>query len=456
MKKIYIKLVAMALALILSVTVASMASYAWLVLSQNPVATGIQVAIGGGNTILTAPDIQEEVNGQIYHYPGKFSPTMNFSREKSYDYLKELGNLTPVSTYNGIDWFLPAYYSANDPEVQDGRVPSGQLKDIREFTIDGELAHANLPASETELIEKGSYLYLDFWVVSPGGDYTLRLSTPTTEGDDSGGSFVVDLLEPEKSGDSYALRYPRGEASTAVRVGFLANPYQLTDDTMQHYLNSGYYNEMYTSLRGMYLEPNTGTVYFADDRFTIYEPNGDSHPSPNADLNGQYVQTNPISLVNGTITDAVPLLSDRLTVQRASLWKEGTAGSNQKAIQETFQASLMNLTQEALGKATESQLADRFYNEYLQGQLSHYVKKGAFVKSTQHLKDAGKVVSKETLDLDTWQAGATEDAYIIQLERNVPQRIRMFIWLEGQDIDCIDSVASSRFAVNIELAGGSK
>jgi hypothetical protein len=52
-------------------------------------------------------------------------------------------------------------------------------------------------------------------------------------------------------------------------------------------------------------------------------------------------------------------------------------------------------------------------------------------------------------------AGATDDVYIIQLERNVPQRIRMFIWLEGQDIDCVDSVNSARFAVNIELAGGS-
>ena len=29
----------------------------------------------------------------------------------------------------------------------------------------------------------------------------------------------------------------------------------------------------------------------------------------------------------------------------------------------------------------------------------------------------------------------------------------MFIWLEGQDLDCVDSVNTARFAVNIELAG---
>ena len=53
-------------------------------------------------------------------------------------------------------------------------------------------------------------------------------------------------------------------------------------------------------------------------------------------------------------------------------------------------------------------------------------------------------------------SGATEDVIIIELEQNVPQRIRMFIWLEGQDIDCPASANSAIFAVNIELAGGTK
>lgn len=50
-------------------------------------------------------------------------------------------------------------------------------------------------------------------------------------------------------------------------------------------------------------------------------------------------------------------------------------------------------------------------------------------------------------------AGATDDAYIVDLERNVPQRIRMFIWLEGQDVDCTNDVKQSGVVVSIELAG---
>ena len=98
---------------------------------------------------------------------------------------------------------------------------------------------------------------------------------------------------------------------------------------------------------------------------------------------------------------------------------------------------------------------DTFYGTYLQGQISPYVTKGAFIKKTSDLyKFGSSATAKELASLDS--KGATEDVYIIKLERNVPQRIRMFIWLEGQDVDCVDSVRSSSFAVNIELAGGTQ
>lgn len=116
MKKIYAKLILITVTLLMSVSVVAMSTYAWFVLSKNPVATGIQVAIGGGNTILIAPDITEVVNGTVYHYPGKFSDKMNFAQYESYDYLKDLGGLNPVSTIDGINWFLPTYYSVTDEE----------------------------------------------------------------------------------------------------------------------------------------------------------------------------------------------------------------------------------------------------------------------------------------------------------------------------------------------------
>ena len=54
------------------------------------------------------------------------------------------------------------------------------------------------------------------------------------------------------------------------------------------------------------------------------------------------------------------------------------------------------------------------------------------------------------------KAGATIDAVIVSLKKNVPQRIRMFVWLEGQDIDCTNEAALKTLLLNLELAGETK
>lgn len=450
MRKIYIKLIAMSMALILSVTMVIMTSYAWLVLSGNPVATGIQVAVGGGNTILTAPDVvYQGGDGKRYHYPGRFSDKLNFGQQKNYSYLKNLGNLTPVSTSNGIDWFIPDYYSRNDPEVLQGRALNGALKDISDFQIDSELKYANLDPSvekEEKKIQEGSYVYLDFWVVSPGGDYELRVSTG--EGTAKTGSFVIDLLMPQPAGNSYVLAQPAGSAAAAVRVGFLANDVMLQDDTMFYYQESDSFDSRFSMLRGVYQEPNSGTPYLDADRFTIYEPNGDYHPATGR--TGIYQETKPLGLVDGRILE-VPV-SRNLTVQRHSTWAAAEKGTGTE-IEQRFQSALISSLAPVL---EQEELANLFYGTYLQGQFAPYVNKGKFFASTEDLYkylNGEGIVKAESIEGNLLQAGATEDVHIIQLERNVPQRIRMFIWLEGQDADCVDSVDSSRFAVNIELAG---
>ena len=449
MKKIYAKLIMITVTLIMSVSVVAMSSYAWFVLSENPVATGIQVAIGGGNTILIAPDITEVVDGTAYHYPGKFVDKMNFAKYESYDYLEDLGGLNPVSTADGVNWFLPAYYDNNDKAVREGEVISGSLKNVEDFVLDDKLKHANLPKSEKELIEAGSYIYLDFWVVAPEADYTLRISTPYASGDESGGSFVVDLLQPvgSNNGTGYTLAYPEHRADAAARIGFLANPNRLIDDTMLHYQNSVYFNERYTSLQGFYYDPGI-MVEDENNRFTIYEPNADSHPDGIA-IHGSYMETRPIALIDG-----VPVtvsIKDRLTVQKASSWTMAPNGYD-TAIEQRFQAAVLGMD---LKNMDRRDIKAAFYDSYLQGQISPYVTKGAFIQRTSDLyKFGGSATAAEMQTLDS--KGATEDVYIIKLERNVPQRIRMFIWLEGQDVDCVDSVRSSSFAVNIEFAGGTK
>ena len=443
MNKIHIKLISMVLMLVLLFAVVGASSYAWMILSSNPAATGIQVAIGGGNTVLIAPDIREVAqDGTVYHYPGRFSDKMNFSQQPAYEYLRQLGNLNPVSTANGVDWILPTYYESSDPEVEQGLVPNGTIKDIDRFLVDSELRYANLPANDGEAIEKGHYIYLDFWVVSPANAYKLRVSTGVNELD--GGSFVIDLPTPVSSGRGYTLQEPEAGAAAAVRVGFLANDLLLMDDSAAKYRQSPAYDSRFSQLKGLYQEPNTGTAYLDANRFTIYEPNGDYHPLlPRID--GTYVETKVLALLDGRIVEN--RTRDSLTVQAKSTWTV-PSGSEVSALEQRFQTALFAGTWDDL---SVEKMADRFYDQYLQGQIAPYVKKGGFVWNTDNLYaqlGAGEA------SLSGEQSGATDDAVIIELERNVPQRIRMFIWLEGQDVDCVEQIASTRFGVNIELACG--
>ena len=418
MTKIYVKLIAMALALILSVSVVIMSSYAWMVLSGSPAVSGIQVAIGGGNTILIAPNVTKDG----YNIPGHFSDKMNFGTQDSYSYLADIGGLSPVSTSNGIDWFLS------------------------EEKTDSFLEYANL-SGDDEKIREGSYIFLDFWVVSPSGDYTLRICTGD---EDSGGSFVIDLQDVEKlaDGNGYTLSKPESVASSAVRIGFLTNDTQLTDDSMLVYSKTYQYDKRFTALKGWYQEKGTQTVlYLPNDRFIIYEPNGDYHPAK-TELNGSYVKTVPMS------TNENYNIWSNLAVQLSNGWLLSQTGTGATAIEEKFQTFLRGYSTE--GK-TEAEIKAAFYAN-LQGQISPYVEKGDFIKYSAnlgtHLSQNDTVSSEALLTED--KAGAAEDVFIIDLEQNVPQRIRMFVWIEATDIDCEAIEGTASFAVNIELAGGSK
>ena len=430
----------MALALTLSVSVLIMSSYAWMVLSSNPAATGIQVIIGGGNTILIAPNV---VTDEGYNIPGNFSDKMNFSgygMDKSYGYLSKVAGLTPVSTSNGREWFVSGnkvdmfYENANLPKY-----------------VEDENGNEIL----NQKVGEGNYIYLDFWVVSPSGNYDLRISTG--EGTSEGGSFVIDLPEPKietaEDGTVTGTLYQEDgkSAAASVRIGFLANPIMLEEE-MQAYVNSVYNDDRFKSLRGFYREPNSGSFAIDSEKFTIYEPNGDFHPL-DEELDGSYVQTKPLMLSGNEVVENTDIW-DYLTVQLKSDW---ALAGEQKLIEQVFNTNVIG--NKDLKEADEKTLSDYFYRGILGGQLSTYVEKGYFITKTETLESAVNAANGNVSAIQIerlLQSGATEDVVIIELEQNVPQRIRMFIWLEGQDIDCPASANSARFAVNIELAGGTK
>lgn len=453
MKKIYSKLIAITMALVLSVSVVVMSSYAWFVLSSSPAMEGMQITIGGGTTILVAADMSREIDGKVYHYPGNFNSTLNFSKYQNYDYLKNLCGLTPVSTADGINWFIPDYYDLTDEKVQAGTALAGTIKLENEFIRDAMLVYANLTEDEEKLVEQGHYIYLDFWVVSPGENYSLRVSTG--EENNEGGSFAIDLMDAVESESGLTLAGDGTDASASVRIGFLVNPDPLQESEYAVYQGGSTYSEQYSSLRGSYTEPGSGSiVYSGDYHFTVYEPNGDYHPGQTPVENGCYAVTSPLGLTGDGVSRVS--IKSRLTVQKKNEWSPAAIGEGTQ-IEQRFKTAII---EQSFGNSTLEAITSNFYQNYLGGQVAPYVSPGQFVKNTENLYNAAApaenadcaVVSGDYLSGE-YTAGATDDVFIIELEKNVPQRIRMFIWLEGEDIDCVNNVNDSSMAINIELAG---
>ena len=426
-KKAYIKIACTAAALLCAMAMIVMSSYAWLTASTSPVAEGIQVAVGGGSTILLAPDV---VNDEGKHYPGAFGATLRLDDLLGTD---AYSGLTPVSTADGLSWYLPAYYTENDPEVLARTSKAGDLKPYDQFLCDETLTYANLSAGD-EKAAKGSYLYVDFWVVSPGSRYELRVSTSD---DASGaGSYVVDLPQVVETKAGFAMQTPEYPASESLRVGFLVNQNAAADSVAAYAADGG--DQRYTKLMGDYQEKGKLTSdLYSYNRFHIYEPNGSSHTAKGET---GYIATYPLGR-NGTSVTGIPV-GGKLSVQMASQWEENK-------VNDLFTASV----KQAGDTATAADVQVQLYKT-LAGR-SDYVNKGQFIQNTGKLyENLGQdgTVSQDTLARMA-KAGANESNSIVTLERNVPQRIRMFIWLEGQDADCVSGASVSGFAMRIELAG---
>lgn len=448
MNKIKTKLIAAVLSVLIAASLIVVSTYAWLTISSEPEIGGINIQIGGSNTIMLAADmVVDNGDGTVSHYPGAFSQTLRFSDYETYNYIAQLGTLSPVSTYDGVHWVLPAFYEESDPLVQQGMAVAGQLKDYSLLPVDSSLQYANLTAAQQDPEQKGSYAYLDFWVVSPTGKCQLRVST----GNDSDtGSFVIDELmpTPNAEGNGYVLTAGDVTAAASVRIGFLTNQEAADYTDVQKYLGSPDYSDTYTHLLGRFQEPGEGADRYTQlpNRFTIYEPNGNLH----ANGSKHYQITRPLRVQDGKTSPAD--ISQRLAVQLTNSWLTDP-GSGQLLLARDFLTATFTM-QDKSGE----ELKNYFYQRYLQGAFSPYVQKGYFVDSTQALygdADANGIVADSSVALQTADR-ATDEITITTLQKNVPQRIRMFIWLEGQDADCVNIGDVSSFIINLEFAGNGK
>ena len=423
-RQYHIKILASALLIVLSLSMLVMVTFAWYVMSTAPEVSGMQIKIGS-DTIRVAPDCKDE-SGQ--HYPGAFQGVLETDTTAIPE---DFWGLIPVSTADGKHWFSATYESLEN---------GGDQKE--EYLEDTTLSSANLTARPKS---GGNYLYLDFWVVAPK-DYDLRVST-ATQGSGQSGSYVK--VFPQVKMDAaghYSLDETQRQAESSLRIGFLVNEDVVSGES---YKNSDTYDTAYKILKGVYQEQGK-ELPTSQTSFTIYEPNCDWHAD--TQFSDQYKETKPLALGVDGKPQPVTLESvqTKLAAQTSATWTLADDGKQTKLAQ-ALQTALLDAKTTNRSVTNAQSAGEYLLNQYLKGQLSGYITSGQFVKSTRDLQD-GVRLDKENIE----KSGAADDAVIVSLKKNVPQRIRIFVWLEGRDIDCTNEAALKTLLLNLELAGETK
>ncbi len=421
-RRYQIRILASALLIVLSLSMLVMVTFAWYVMSTAPEVSGMQIKIGS-DTIQVAPDCTD-TTGQ--HYPGTFQGALEVQENTSL--LENFWGLIPVSTADGKHWFSATY----QPLEQGGE----QVEDT--YLEDTILQYAN---RTTRPQSGGNYLYLDFWVVSPK-DYDLRVST-ADQGSDQSGSYVKVFPQVTEENGTFALDESQRQAEASVRIGFLVNEDAVSSE---RYKQSEGYDSAYKILRGNYQEPG----YRPDDsetQFTIYEPNCDWHVQTQE--NGKYLQTQPLAWKDGKV-QSVTLESAgvRVAAQTQSTWTK-TEDNSQSRLARDLEMALLDAKVSKKDITDAKSAQEYLMTRFIQGETTGYISSGRFIENSNSLQN-------EAATADMAQAGAAADAAIVSLKKNVPQRIRMFVWLEGQDTDCTNEAALKTLLINLELAGESK
>lgn len=309
---------------------------------------------------------------------------------------KTEGILRPISTYDLINWYVPEY-------SMDGSV--NNLSRVSMTDI------ANKPYVEGEESQDGNYIvYKDIWVRTRDADnsYDLRLNNPAK--DPSSKKPIID--EGETNFGTYVLWTPTWDDEE--------NKLKLQDDLMS------------TIRIGFQVFPE-GSEDETQAKVFIYEPNCNLHNGLGSEANLQ----SEVYYVYGTGADAKQIgqysLGSNATVTNVPK-KNGTSYTMVSQMVENTGANHYVIRQK---KSSWNTASFTSVND-IQDINSNYIKEiGDFINAS------GSVINAPYSGLPS----------MATIDKGHPRHIRIFFWIEGQDVDCWNQVSGGTMFANFEFRG---
>ena len=405
-----------ALVVLLAVAALTVAgTFAWYTLSKKGELNGIGVSFQSDGDewpfyIIQQPTTMSETmtTEDILALPGWKKDLVLAEVEDAqgnYHSIQDSYQLRPVSTSDGVHWYTANYGS-------DGAVIG---LDLEELNAIANINRQNLNPVGTGSEIPANYLYYyDMWIKTESAkhDYELHLGNPINMQNISAeeivngfGTYVFPGLIPEDDPDYATKSHASYDASTCIRMGFL-----------------------------IYDQAESGLVKDeTPGQFWIYEPNSDLRATAFKDFQGTEGQHNSYAYQE----NMVYVFGDTDGTKKKVVEHEGIPLGTMSTVLPKYIEGVGN----AIGHTEYQTFEDKTIQQLHSTRNSdgEITDLGEFIS----LREGGERPGYEGIDTPG----------MVTVQKGKPQHIRVFIWLEGQDVDCWNSTLTGQMDIHLEFRG---
>ena len=445
MRKSLTKLAMAACGMGASLALLTGAGFAWYSISTSPEIRGITIGISK-----TGKEFPFEISMDYGEKGGDaeaatWTTTLNLSQT---DLVKNYNTLRPISTYDGKHWYLPLYSATGA---------------VKSFVQAEESIYANHEK------ESNYFSYVDLWIRTedPDASYTVRLSNPADmnkleRGETHYGTFV--LGQPWKKETD---QRPYGDdALTCLRIGFQfmsGDGIDRSGESLTQTNDSQRYGEEEETF--FIYEPNAdkrassitpfitsggaqGGLKYSTDVGYIRNKSESETEDPTALVTVKNYKDNYLSKMDGKIVPTtVPRYDPDLAAEETGPEETVPEEATPAETTPTEEISVIDYQLVELGGADDTDPTTVLFRQ-----------KESKWKSTASSKTAASVTSRDVdtigsfLDADGNAVTGNLQSMTTLTKGNV-KKLRIYFWLEGQDIDCWNQIAGGTLYANLELTG---
>ncbi len=443
------RLLMAAIGAVTSIAVLGAASYAWFTLSTNPEIKGMEFSVASDEGLWISKDGQE------------FFKHVDISSEMA----AGMNVLRPVSTIDGLHWYVCDY-----------NVSTGNIVEDQFFLKEWCTSETHDEEEHTHCDNGGFYAYTDVWVKTNKDTANVRLAIPNLderyEEETTSGCFVLSYDVAEDEDGNQSIKIMQKGPETCARVGMMVfdptteeNPVVVdkTEDPLSKAEDLGLSSGNESNPKFFIYEPNADMRSQLDkqsDRYLtdIYVSKLNIKDFTSAggqafrysESDGKYLQTYPIKHKaaleeneavtdeRGTLESAAPAMfpAGNLIVQRAATW------------------NLETIEEDGINSAPIDLMNTLMQNRYInRGRFvtTENIQNALYMNKTA-MSDITKNNDFSPVLLDGNNAGSATSHVLFDLKKGEVRQIRLYFWIEGQDVDCWNDVAGMNFLARIEFA----